>query len=199
MLKFTTVQKHWKSVACLEGLPQESFLSLSLTKKGRTWLHSLSEQITNKTFGQARPKWECLSMKNCTMCVESQTQHISKNINIVVDVWWFGVCFTATGSGHVTASQELSIAKSSSVKYETICPTATVKLYPHAIWQLSDAKHQIYSRMTGKKRRKIKVLQWLSQSPEWAAHKQMPQTSLNWSNAVRKRGPKFFYNDVKGW
>ena len=101
----------------------------------------------------------------------------------------------------------LYIPKYSRVKCEAICLTAKAWLkLGHQ--QDNDPKHSSKSTTECVKKKRIKVLQWSSQTLDltlaemlwWdlkrAVHKPMLKSSKNWTNVVKKSGEKFLLSHV---
>ncbi len=125
---------------------------------------------------------------------------------MLVEGWWFGACFVATGPGDLTVIEPhelLCIPKYSRVKCEGIRLTAKVgpKL-GHA--QDNDPKHTSKSTTERLKRKESRFCNSLVivQTSSWLKSlviNKCPQTSINWSNVVKTSGPKLLQNNARDW
>ena len=141
---------------------------------------------------------------------ERKIIHKWKRLKPAVNLPRSGSHRTWAPCSHWVHHELLWIPKYSRVKYEAICPTAKAWL-KLAHQQDNDPKHSSRSTTECLKKKRIKVLQWSSQSPDlsltemlWldlqrAVHKPMLQTSMSWSNIGKKSGPRFLHNHVRDW
>ena len=117
---------------------------------------------------------------------------------------------TWTSCSHSVHHELLCIPKYSRVKCEAICPTAKAWLkLGHQ--QDNDPKHSSKSTTECLKKKRIKVLQWSSQSPDlkliemlwWdlkrAVHKPFLQTSMTSCNVIKNSGPGFRCGATARW
>lgn len=139
--------------------------------------------------GWTRPKWRGLSIMHSIMFWEKQTRHIRTNISYQLSmamaewgvIWAY---FATTGPGHleVIGSTTNSFVNQSIIE-SSVKPCLTANVLPK-LWYVTGAQRQSKSR---------------PQSDWNAVHKLCPQTSMNWSDTVKKSVQKFLHSDLRDW
>ncbi len=163
------------------------------------WQHGLGLQIciwtnhkTSRTtfFEQTRPKWSWLAIMHSATFGENlkslsaQTPHSKCYI-----CWWRADDF------------------GSSV-YQSILKSNVRTSARQLKQQDNDPKHTTKSTTERLKNKKNEGVAIASQSPELILTEMLwrelcinkwPQISINWSNVIKKSGPKFLQNDMRDW